>query len=152
MVGKEELHDAASSDSCLLRLSDDLEVWSDLSSTGGDGLWRALDLDKAHSAVSSHRESLVVAETRDFDSCFDTSLVDGVRAVHLDWLVVNVDIEQLVSGLTRSKDCNGQRGNYLHLLLVNPRLESCFALLAKASWRSIFYDLINYRPAIIIIF
>ena len=78
MVGKEELHDAASSDSCLLRLSDDLEVWSDLSSARGDGLWGALNLDEAHSAVTSYRQSLVVAETRDFDSCFDTSLVDGV--------------------------------------------------------------------------
>jgi len=104
MVGKEELHDTASSDSCLLRLSDDLKVRSDLSSTRGDGFWRALDLDKAHSAVASYRQSLVVAETRDFHSCFDTSLVDGVRAVHLDWLVVDVDVEQLVCGLTGSKE------------------------------------------------
>lgn len=57
-----------SSDPGLLGSGDDFQIWSNLSGASCQWLWRALNLDEAHSAVSCHREALVVAKSGNFNS------------------------------------------------------------------------------------
>lgn len=64
-----------SSDPGLLRSGDDFQIWSNLSGARGQWLRRALNLDKAHSAVSSDRETLVIAKSGNFDTIIIGALV-----------------------------------------------------------------------------
>jgi hypothetical protein len=104
MVGKQKLHDTTSGDSGLLTLGNNLKVWSDVGGTGSEWLWGTLDFDQAHSAVSSYRESLVIAESWDFHTSFGTGLENGVGGIHGDWLTVDEDVEVVVEGLRWSEE------------------------------------------------
>jgi hypothetical protein len=53
MIGKEEFHDTTSSYPGLLRLGDNLHIGSNSSSARSNRLWDTLDLNQAHSAVTS---------------------------------------------------------------------------------------------------
>ena len=83
MVSEQELHDTTSGNSRLLRLSDDLEVRTNLSSAGSDRLRHTLALNETHTAVTSDRESLVIAEARDLNTGLSARLIDSVSAVNL---------------------------------------------------------------------
>jgi hypothetical protein len=68
MIGKEEFHYTTSGNSCSFGFGDNFEVWSDLCGTGSKRLWCSLYLHQTHSAVTGNRESLVVAESWNFNS------------------------------------------------------------------------------------
>lgn len=103
VVSQKEFHDTASSDPGLLGSGDDFQIWSNLSGAGCQWLWRALNLDEAHSAVSSHREALVIAKSGNFNSSLSAGLINGVGGIDRDWLAINVDIELLVHSIGRSE-------------------------------------------------
>ena len=83
MVSEQELHDTTSGNSRLLRLGDDLEVRTNLGSARSDRLGHTLALNETHTAVTSNRESLVIAETRDLNTGLSARLIDSVGAINL---------------------------------------------------------------------
>ena len=46
----------------------------------------------------------MVAEARDLDSGLNASLINGVRAINLNGLAINVNVEKLIQGLARAED------------------------------------------------
>jgi hypothetical protein len=78
MVGKQELHDATPGNSGLLRLGDNLEVWSHISGARSNWLWASFDLDETHAAITCHGQPLVITETWDLNSSQLAGLVNGV--------------------------------------------------------------------------
>jgi len=103
VVGQQKLHDTSSGNPGLLTLGNDFEVWSDIGGTSSQWLGSPLDLDQAHSAVSSHGQSLVIAKSWDFDSGLGAGLEDGVRGIDRHRLSVDIHIEVVVKGLRRSE-------------------------------------------------
>ena len=97
MISEEEFHDTTSSYSGLLRLGDNLHVRSNLSSARGNRLGDTLDLNQAHSAVTSDRESLVIAESGNFNTTLCASLINSIRAINFNRLIVNIDVECVIS-------------------------------------------------------
>jgi len=78
MVRKKELHHTTTGYSGPLRLCEHFEIWTHVGSTRCDWLWRAFNFNEAHAAVASNRESLMVAESRNFDASFLAGLENGV--------------------------------------------------------------------------
>ena len=89
-----------SSNSCLFRFSNDFEIWTHVVGARCDlvkaleqnlkttyRLWGALDLNKAHAAVASHRKPLMIAESWNFDTSLLACLENGVWSVNLEYLL-----------------------------------------------------------------
>lgn len=93
VICKQKLHDTTSCNSSSFRFGKNLKLWSNLSGTSSEWLWHTFTLNKAHSAVSSHRKSFMVAETRDFDTGFGASLENSVRAINFNGFAINVHVE-----------------------------------------------------------
>lgn len=77
VIGKDKLHYSPSSIASCFGIGVYAHRGGDLRAAGCDRFWGFLNLDKAHTTVSCHFESLMIAETRDCDPVLFGSLEDG---------------------------------------------------------------------------
>lgn len=103
MVSQKEFHNTASGDPSLLGSGNDFQIWSNLGGARSQWLWRALNFDEAHSAVSSHRKALVIAKSGNFNSCLSACLINGIGSIDANWLAININIELLIHSIGRSE-------------------------------------------------
>jgi len=68
-------------------------------------LWHTLELNQAHSAVTSHRKSLMIAKSWNLHSGLCARLEGCVGAINLNRLTINVDVESLSQVLRWSENC-----------------------------------------------
>ena len=84
VVGKQELHDSSSSNSCWFRSRVNAHSRSNLRAARSNGLWSFLDFDQTHPTISSNFESFVVAKARNFNTILLSSLENGEIVINLN--------------------------------------------------------------------